>query len=550
MPVHPHHTVSARPLVMALVGWLLMLVGLMGMTPARAQSDAAAAAPTRRVPVEQFEIVGNSLLDPAELQATVAPFKGQRSLDELKQAAAAVQALYREHGYGAVVAYLPAQDIQGGRVRISVLEGRLAQIVVSGNQRFSEANVRRSLPGLQTGVTPQVRELDAQIRLANENPARKIALTLEPGAAPGQVDAQVLVTEQSPRRWTLGLDNTGNTRTGRWRASVAYQDVALWDLDHQWSLQYQMAPDKPSAVTVLGLGYRMPLYRPGLMLDGFAGYSDVDGGVTGTAAGPLQFSGRGRLWSLRVTDLLQRRGELDQRVALSLNERTYLNDCGIAGLPAGVCGPAGASVTVRPLALEYSLQRDRAGSLGFSSVLSHNFGWGGARASQADFDAARPGAPQRYTTLRLDAAVALPLRAWQWQTRLGGQWSAQALVPGEQFGLAGMNAVRGYEERELIGDRAAFVALELYGPPWQPDWLGSAGGLRPLVFADAGRVWNRLDTPCLDTRSVCSLASVGLGGRFSVAGVQLRLDLAHALRPASRTARGDNRVHVLASYGF
>ncbi|MEY8876657.1 MAG: ShlB/FhaC/HecB family hemolysin secretion/activation protein, partial [Leptothrix sp. (in: b-proteobacteria)] len=209
-----------------------------------------------------------------------------------------------------------------------------------------------------------------------------------------------------------------------------------------------------------------------------------------------------------------------------------------------------ASVTVRPLALEYSLQRDRAGSLGLSSVLSHNFGWGGAHASQADFDAARPGAAQHYTTLRLDAAASLPLRAWQSQTRLGGQWSAQALVPGEQFGIAGMNAVRGYEERELIGDRAAFVAFELYGPSWRPDWLGSNDGLRLLGFADAGRVWNRLDTPCLDTRSVCSLASVGLGGRFSVAGVQLRLDVAHALRPATRTARGDNRVHVLASYGF
>lgn len=536
---------------MVLAGWLMMLVGLAGLGSARAQSDAAAAPPPQpRVPVEQFEIAGNSLLDAAELQAVVAPFRGQRSLDELKQAAAAVQARYRAHGYGAVVAYLPAQDIQGGRVRISVLEGRLTRIVVSGQQRFSEANVRRSLPGLQTGVTPQVRALDAQIRLANENPARRIALTLEPGQAPGQVDAQVLVTEQSPRRWTLGLDNTGNTRTGRWRASLAYQDVALWDLDHQVSLQYQMAPDQPRAVTVLGLGYRMPLYRSGLMLDGFAGYSDVDGGVTGTAAGPLQFSGRGRLWSLRVTDLLQRQGEFDQRIALSLSERTYLNECGIAGLPAGVCGPAGASVTVRPLALEYSLQRDRAGTLGVSGVLSHDFGWGGAHASQADVEAARPGAALRYTTLRFDAAAALPQRAWRWQTRLGGQWTGQALVPGEQFGLAGMNAVRGYEERELSGDRAAHVTLELHGPPWQRDGVGSTDRLHLLAFADAGRVWNRLDTPCLDTRSVCSLASVGLGGRFSVAGVQLRLDWARALRPAVRTARGDYRVHVQASHGF
>ena len=38
------------------------------------------------------------------------------------------------------------------------------------------------------------------------------------------------------------------------RAGIGYQNFALWDLDHQLSLQLLLAPDKPSAVAVVSAG--------------------------------------------------------------------------------------------------------------------------------------------------------------------------------------------------------------------------------------------------------------------------------------------------------
>jgi len=321
----------------------LLVLGLSTALPSLAQT----AAP--RVLVKEFAVTGNTLLPQSSLDAVLRPFKGERTLEELKQAALAVQELYRQAGYGAVIAYVPEQTDGAGTATIAVLERRITRIDVGGNKQFSEANILRSLPLLAKGQTPQVQRIDAQIQLANENPAKQVAVSLEAGQRQGEVDAHITVTEQNAQRWTLALDNTGNASTGRLRANVGFQHGALWDLDHQLSLQFQFAPEKLSSVAVFSASYRVPFYAQGMTLDAYAAHSNVDGGSTGTAAGPLQFSGKGQIYGLRLSKYLPRMGEVDHRVILGLDQRAYINDCSIAGLPAGACGTAGESITVHPL---------------------------------------------------------------------------------------------------------------------------------------------------------------------------------------------------------
>ena len=153
--------------------------------------------------------------------------------------------------------------------------------------------------------------------------------------------------------------------------------------------------------------------------------------------------------------------------------------------------------------------------------------------------------------LRSNGGVAFALpQAWQLQARMGGQWTDDGLVSGEQFGLGGASSVRGYEERELGGDIGVSGSVELVTPELAETLAFSKGSLRLLAFVDAGWVRNRLDTPCLDNRTECSISSLGVGARWSYGPAQLRLDIAHALRTASETDQGDTRVHVSFSYGF
>lgn len=532
-----NHALNLRCAVLALT--------LAVVFPVRAQDTAPS------VRVEQFQVTGNTLLPQARLDAVLAPFKGERSLAELTQAAQAVQELYRKAGYGAVIAYVPEQSVSAGTATIAVLEGQLARVVVSGNLRFSEVNIRRSLPLLVEGRTPQVVGLDSQIKLANENPAKQVAVSLEAGQAPGEVYANVLVTEQSPQRWNVSVDNTGNESTGRLRANLAYQHAALWDLDHVLGLQFQFAPEEPKAVAVFSASYRVPLYAQGMTFDAFLAHSNVDGGNTATAAGPLQFSGQGDIAALRLTKYLQRSGELDRHIALGFDQRAYKNDCNVAGLPSGACGNAGESVTVHPLSFEYTVQRETDNPFNVTLAYMHNLALGGTYGQTENFEAVRPGASRHYNLGRLSFAGGTQVAPqWQLQARLSGQYSRDALVPGEQYGVGGASSVRGYEERELVGDSGISGGLEIYAPELGDSANSALPGLRFLAFADAGKVRNQLGTPCLENRNSCDVASYGVGARFGTGRLQVRFDLAHAVKAAARTGRNDTAGHFAASFSF
>ena len=548
---------------LALTAVLTAVSGAPGAATAQVQAPATAVVapadgvattntPDRRIEVRGFNVTGATLLDADTVQAVLAPFRGQRTLSDLRRAAQALQARYVDAGFGAVVAYLPSQAIEDGVIGITVLEGRIAEVAVEGHRRSSAAQIRASLPTLREGETPRVRRIDGELQMANENPGRQVGVLLGPGKQPGEVRATVQVQESDPQRWQLNLDNSGNQRTGRYRASLGWQHADLTGHDDVVNVQVQTSPTASDAVAVLSGGYRYPL--PGWLsaLDVFAAYNDVDGGTSTTPAGDLNFAGRGRVAGARWTRYLPRLGEFDQRLMVSLEQRAYLNQCSITGLPAGACGAAGESVTVHPLTIEWATQRGGDWSAGGNVSLSYNAGLGGRYGDAAQFEAVRPGAPKHYAVLRGGGSVTLPvLEDWSFTARANGQWAMQPLVPGEQFGLGGSFTVRGYEEREITGDSGLLAGVELGAPRLDFGRTTLPMTLQLLAFGDAGTARNRNLAACNGTQLRCTLVSAGLGARLGVgAHVQTRLYVATALEDGANTARGDWRAHFSLNASF
>jgi hemolysin activation/secretion protein len=502
------------------------------------------------VRVSGYKVTGNTLLDPKAVDAVLLPMLGQRSLPELHRAAAAVQALYAAEGYGAVVAYVPPQSGQDGLVTIAVVEGKLSAITVQGATRFPEDNIKASLPALRLGETPRLRDIDAQLRIANENPAKQVQVLLKPGQRAGEAEADLMVQDQPLNRFSVGLDNTGNERTGDYRASLGWQSANVTGHDDVLGAQLQISPTEPDQVRVLSAGYRWPWYRQRMVFDAFAAYSDVDGGTSQSLAGDLRFVGRGRVVGVRASWYLARWGEFDPRVILGLDRRAYLNRCDIDGLPSGACGPAGASVAVSPLSLELALQSGGARPMALSVSLHNDLRLGGSNSDRASFEAVRTGAKPGYVALRFGTSAAMAVaEQWLLRGRLSGQWTPDALVSGEQFGLGGAQSVRGYEERELVGDLGLAASVELTGPGLLAADAGW-GSLRPLAFVDAGLARNQGDAPCVDVRTQCTAASVGVGARYAIGSFSARVDLAYPLKSVARTQRGDARAHVALQIGF
>ena len=506
---------------------------------------------TPAINVERFKVSGNTLLDPALVEATLAPFKGPRTVAELRGAAEALQKRYTEAGYGGVLAYVPPQSAVGGEVAITVLEGKLKSVAVRGNVTFDDANIRASVPDLITGSTPQVRRIDTQVLIANENPAKRVQVLLKPGAAPGEIAAELSVQDKPLQTMTFGIDDTGNARTGKYRGGLSWQHANVSGNDDVLTTLYQTSPTKPGQVTVLSAAYRYPLPRWMAVIDAYAAYSDVDAGTSATAAGAVRINGRGNLAGVHSTWVLPRFGDADQRLAAALDRREYRNRCDVAGLPSGACGPAGADIAVTPLSLEYSLRSSGALVWGGTLTLLRNLELGGRRSNDAAFAAQRLGALPGFSAVRFSGAVGTSFaEAWQLRLRWALQLTGDALVSGEQFGIGGASAVRGYEERELVGDHGVQASLELTGPEMLNRQRLGAPSLRAFAFADGGSVGNALGAPCRDSYTRCSLASVGLGLMAERERLQARVAVAVALRDAALTRRNDTRAHFSATYSF
>jgi hemolysin activation/secretion protein len=512
---------------------------------------------TVRFDIDGFEIEGNTLLKPDEIFAVLKPFTGkQREYGDVKRAIEALRQRYRTEGFSVVWVVAPEQDLDRGVVTLQVIEARIGKVTIKGNHFFDDANIRSSLPTLREEVSPRAKDISANAQLANENPAKQVDVVLRPGEQQGVVDATVDVIDVRPFKAFLTFDNTGNPQTGDYRLGVGVQHANLFNLDNIFTFNYVTSPGKWDQVRLYSGSYRLPLYSWGDSMDFIVAYSDVDAGTTQTVAGPLNFSGQGTVYGSRYNQLLERRGEYSHRIVYGLDYRAYENDCAFGDFGAEGCGPVAVDITVSPISLAYSGNWAKPGRISdFYVALSHNVPVD-ANAQESDFNAARPspnggdGASSRYTILRCGASMVNAFESnWQVRAAFNAQYTSDSLVSGEQFGIAGATAVRGFQEREIVRDIGYFANFELYSPNLAGKLVPGEGNLRGLLFYDfASAANNPLDG---EARQKVSTASIGAGFRWNIQrNFNLRFDLARVMDEGGSKEKGDLRGHISVFFGY
>jgi hemolysin activation/secretion protein len=493
----------------ALASSLVITTGLV-LTPAFAQSLT--------FPIERFQIEGNSLLTAEQISTLVTPFQGQgKSFAEVQLALEALERAYRALGYSAVAVTLPEQDISAGTVRFNVVEARLGDITVAETRHYSQDNILRSLPSLRSGDMPNAIAMTQNLALANENPGKQAEITLRISDKPGLVNADVKVEESPPQRTIVGLDNTGKgSTTGDWRVSLGWQHANLFDRDHTLSLQYTTSPEKVSQVTLLNLGYRVPLYGWGDSVDFYAGTSNVDAGSFGAGSGIDGFVGKGQVAGVRYNLNLARRGEYSHAVKGGLDWKYFDNDC--TGL---ACGAVGADVVATPWNANYQGTWTRPGAQSaFAITYVQNTSWGHLNKDSAYANATHQPAPpfgakRSFSLWRLNAShISLLRDGYQSRVNLAAQYTRDPLIAGEQIGLVGSTVVRGFNEREFSRDQGHVLNLEIYTPEVAKAWGVPVDSLRALVFLDhaAGRF---VRAPGETDSAPISVTSIGWGLRLT-----------------------------------
>jgi hemolysin activation/secretion protein len=511
-----------------------VLLGVLAV--ARAQP-----APAPHFTIERFLVEGNTLIPAKEVDAMLAPFTGpNRDFADVQRALEALQRAYIERGYQAVRVVVPEQTLTSGKVRLEVVEAKLRNVRVEGNRFFDSANVRASLPAVQAGQVPNTRRIGENVQLANENPAKQVTVQLQSTPEPGQVDAALQVKDEKPTRAFVSLDNTGTGDTGYYRVGIGYQNANVADRDQVVNLQAVTSPTRPNDVKIFGAGYRIPVYSHEGMIDLIAGYSDVN---SGTLQSLFTVSGKGTIFAARYTQVLPRMQDYQQRLAVGLDYRAYNPNVGLVG----TSGTLLSDITLHPVTLTYSGRLSGVGSdLSLALSYSQNIP-GGSDGDDAAFAQRGAGDAAHYSIWRYGASYtqALP-RDFLFRAALDGQYTGDLLVAEEQFGMGGINSVRGYYERETENDIGERGTLELYSPEI-PALLGVGWHARALVFGD----WAHGQDNSPEREPNSNLQSVGVGLRVNQGKTwAARADIAYVRKSAGTQTDGSNMFNFVVGYSF
>jgi len=535
---------------------LALVVSLAGAQAPSPGGPGASAAQEPRFDIIRFAVEGATLLTSDEIESALAPFRGKaRDFADVQRALEAIESLYATKGYNAVQVFLPEQEVERGEVRFRVIEAKIGAMVVEGNKFFDAANIRASLPALASGGSPNIHRIADNLRLANESPAKQTTVLLRSGAEEGLVDAVVRVSDARPIKYSLTLDNTGTSQTGAFRVGFGYQHANLFNRDHVLSMQYVTAPNDASHVdhfsvipsrnvTIIGGSYRIPIYRWGDSLDVTAGYSNVSSGVVQNL---FNVSGAGTIFGVKYNYARPRWGDLDHRLAFSWDWRGFRSRVSQVGTDFSLV----PDITVHPISLLYSgAYRQSSHETSFYLSFHENFP-GGNDGGSAAFQAARLGGRPGYLIGRYGISHNQAFaNDWQMRAAFNGQATRDRLVAGEQFGIGGMDSVRGFIEREIANDHGYRGSIEGYTPDLAglTDWL-SGYRMRGVLFYDFGRV-TRVE-PLASEPFGQSIASAGFGVRLSRGtNLSLRLDYAVVLDKGGLQSRGDGRMHMTFAYIF
>jgi hemolysin activation/secretion protein len=501
-----------------------------------------------RFDIKSYRVEGNTLLSAGNLDSILSPFTGRgRDFGAVQEALDALEQAYRDHGFSMVMVTLPEQELESGVVRLIVNENRLGKINIEGNRYFDRTNIRRSLPRLRQGETPNLNAVSRSLKLANENPAKKINLQLLKSDKENAIDANIAVKDEAPWKIGINADNTGDKQTGASRLGFLLQHANVFNRDHLLTLQYITSPGKLDKVSIYSLGYRIPLYSLGSSIDLIGAYSNVDSGAISAASYNMNVSGKGSILGIRYNQNLTRIGNYEHKLILGVDYRAYENTVDFLG------SQLGNNVTVHPVSLTYAgtLTMDKINA-GFYLTDLQNLpgGWDG-RDAAADIEKARAGAAQSYNIFRYGANLSYALGAdWQARVLVNGQYTGNPLVPGEQYGIGGANTVRGFAEREFANDQGYSGSAEIYSPDLSRLFGVKAFQSRLLMFYDRGYV-SRIDPLPGDTAST-QIAGIGSGLRITYGKrLSLSVDCGFVVDPPDEyTSRWSNVWHLSASLLF
>lgn len=516
--------------------------GLCENAPPEAKANAA-PAPEETFDINEFRVLGNTVLPAIKIEAAVYPFLGpKKTLHTVEQARDALIEVYKQGGFGTVLVDIPEQTVDEGIVRLKVTEGRIQKVRVTGARYYSNRQILAELPSLKPGSVPQLPELQKELtQLANEARDREITPVLKGGTEPGTVAVDLLVKDTLPLHWSLEADNryTADSAHTRVTGNLSYDN--LFQRNDSLSFQYQTAPSATSEVKLGVLTYSGHTWSPTWTWSVYGIRSDSNIAAIGT----LAVIGNGTIIGGRLNHILDFGGAGSSHTfTLGFDYKDFGQT---VQLPGNVSSPTPIHYLMWSAQYAFNHAGEKFQS---ASSIAVNFAIRSVADNDPQFDYKRFDATSAFSYLH--GGTNLSWRLWHGitvATKLSGQYSEQPLINNEQFTLGGADTVRGYLEAEELVDAGLAGSLELRSPSWK------LGPLETVIYSfyDRGIGMMQEPLPSQITTGTVRFDLYSWGGGFRLSGLHGfsgTFEWADPLVDGPRTIRGHGRALFSVQYGF
>lgn len=483
--------------------------------------------PVRETAAAAIDLKGAPRLDTSEAARALRPFIGRPMTRRLiSEIADAVVRYYRAKGFPFVQVTVPPQEITGGVLDIRVVEFRLGQVVVHGDDK--EQAYLKSRLRVRPGAPIDARRLQEDLDQLNRYPFRSLSAAFTPGSALGDSDLILTAQPQRPFRVYATASNSGTEQTGWGRIALgaiigglpirdSTLSVQVTGSNDFWGKISQLYPsDQRSrygsvatrfdAPIAAGQGIQLsfdaletnvvqdPFSSRQRVIEGSAGYRTLVSNWLPPLGGEAEVGIEARS-ERRATAF----GGVPVFEAGAMIFQVYGRWSGAGTAPFG--GRSALSVTLHVSPGDVGSDNSDA-ALGLIS---------GGRVKSAQY---------AYVNASLSQGWNLP-KGLSLSTLIIGQMATGPLPDTEQMGLGGQDLVRGYSLDSGAFDQAILGRIELRARA-VPLLRGIGDRVSPYVFADAAHGQDRGPGGGID------LASSGIGLDYAIGGaVTARLDGAH-----------------------
>ncbi len=454
------------------------------------QSEENRLSTLETVRVSTFDLEGNTVFTDEELGELVAPYENREiTFEDLQEVRDRLTKYYIANGYRTSGARIPDQKVENGVITVEIVEGRLTEITVTGNDWLQTRYVKSRL---ERGTDPDdpvnVFRLQGLLKLLKQDPLiDNVNAELRPGLVLGEATLNVEIDEARPFYLGVGVNNHQSPSIGAYRGEIRAGLLNITGWGDSLEAEYGLT----EGVDDVSVRYAIPVTRWDTTLSG--GFDRSESTVVADPFGPLDIRSETDTWSIALRHPFYRTVSRELALSLEFENRegeTTLGGQGFAFSP-GVSEDGESEISVLRFVQEW-IDRTLTQVIAVRSTFS--FGLDAMGATIHDDDDVP------------DSRFITWLGQFQWlrryeflnsQTlfRVDLRLSDDPLLPMEKFAIGGVDTVRGYRENQMTTDGGVVASLEWRVPVVQLrvpliSTRPTDGWLQVCPFVDVGSGWN------------------------------------------------------------